>query len=156
MHGVLDSIEKSVTLNAKAELHSTLLVLDVPVGLREMRARCRVQIVRSYDLSVKSCERKRTLRRIGVWKRASFLCVSCEFVNGIIFVQILSHFYCRTWALSSWSQAAFGMGRQLPWNYSETLVLCSMIIAESKSCGITQLKECVLTCHFIIASNSKS
>jgi len=66
MHGVLDSFEKSMTLNAKAELHSALLVLNVPVGLREMRAWCRVQIVRSYDLSVKSCERKRTLRRIDV------------------------------------------------------------------------------------------
>ena len=110
MHGVLDSFKKSVTLKAKVELNSgvvdgTLLVLDVPVGLREMNGEpgaggdLYMQIVRSYDLAVKALQEKEDIAAQGFLKEGApmfLLCVNGKFVNGVISVQILSHFYCRT------------------------------------------------------------
>jgi hypothetical protein len=108
IHGVLDSFNKSVPLKAKAELHSgivdTLLMLDVPVGLREMKGEPGaggdpyMQIVRRYDLSVKVLQEKEDITAQGFLKEGApmfLLCVSGKFVNGVISVQILSHF-CRT------------------------------------------------------------
>ena len=95
MHGVLDS---SLTLKAKAELHSdvvdgALLVLDVPVGLREMKGEPGaggdpyMQIVRSYDLSVKVLQGKEDIVVQGFLKEGApmfLLCVSGKFANRVI------------------------------------------------------------------------
>ena len=95
MHGVLGSFQKSLPLNAKAKLPSgvvngALLVLDVPVGLREMKGEPGaggdpdMQIVRSYDLSVKVLQENEDIVAQGFLKEGApmfLLCVSGKFVN---------------------------------------------------------------------------
>ena len=97
MHGVLDSFNKFVTLKAKTELHSVvvdgaLLVLDVPVGLREMKGEPGaggdpyMQIVRSYDLSVKVLQGKEDIVAQGFLKEGApmfLLCVSGKIANRL-------------------------------------------------------------------------
>jgi len=80
-----------------------------------------MQIVRSYDLSVKILQEKEDIAALGFLKEGAPINLCSDFEPFLL------------QDLSSWSQAVFGMARQLPWNHSETLVSCSMIIAESKS-----------------------